>query len=142
MFYVKFIAALSGQEAILEFLLPETTPLVPGDMIALWYFDTATGLWVEEGMGLVGVSSMDLTRLSVVGSVAHFTWWNCDQPIATFSCIEGVVTDADGNPVANAQVIASGVDYNGSSYSATDAGGAYCMNVRIDSTVEVTSRIA
>lgn len=128
-----------GQEATLEFLLPESTPLLPGDTIGLWFFDSESGLWFEEEVGLVGESSFDPARLSVVGTVSHFSWWNCDQPIQTFSCIQGVVRDADGNPVPNAQVIASGVDYNGASYRTTDENGEYCLNVRIDSIVEVTA---
>ncbi len=126
-----------GTTAELEFLLPAGTPLTAGQTIPLWFFDVESGNWVEEGFGTV--VEVGIGQLAIVGEVSHFSWWNCDQPIDTFSCVSGTVTDVDGAPVANAQVFASGVDYNGTSYSQTDANGTYCANVRIDSTVEITA---
>ncbi len=131
----------TGETATLEFLLPVSTPLTLGESVALWFFDEATGLWFEESVGTVGNSSTTPGRLAVVGEVSHFSWWNCDRPITTFACLEGVVTDLTGNPVQGASVVGSGVDYSGSSYSATDASGAYCMNVRRDSTINVTASL-
>lgn len=42
--------------------------------IPLWYFDEADGYWKEEGEAV-------LENNTYKGSVAHFTWWNCDVPI-------------------------------------------------------------
>ena len=62
-------------------------------------------------------------RLQVTGEVSHFSSWNCDRPIDTFNCFSGQVIDPAGNPVAGASVLASGVDYSGTSYDTTDGGG-------------------
>ena len=73
--------------------------------------------------------------------MSHFSWWNCDRPIETFNCYTGTVVDSAGNPVAGAQVFASGVDYTGTSYDTTDAAGNYCVNVRRDSLVEIRAEL-
>lgn len=130
-----------GQTVTLEFLLPADTPLVTGESVALWFFDDATGLWVEEGLGTVGPSTTTAGRLAVIGTVSHFSWWNCDRPISTFGCLQGQVTDAGGTPVQGATVRGSGVDYNGTSRATTDSNGNYCLNVRVDSTVDVTASL-
>ena len=43
--------------------------------IPLWSFDETTGMWKEEGSA---------TKLGnkYVGTVSHFSWWNCDAPFA------------------------------------------------------------
>lgn len=53
-----------------------TTGATPGMDIPLWWFNTATGLWVEEGVGRV-VSKAD-GSLALIGTVHHFTTWNFD----------------------------------------------------------------
>ncbi len=56
----------------------EVTMPVPNDRLSkapatipLWYIDEATGYWKEEG-------SATLQGNTYVGSVTHFSWWNCD----------------------------------------------------------------
>jgi len=56
----------------------EVTMPVPNDRLSkapasipLWYIDEATGYWKEEG-------SATLQGNVYVGSVTHFSWWNCD----------------------------------------------------------------
>lgn len=41
--------------------------------IPLWSFDEANGIWEEEGTA---------TRVGnkYIGTVSHFSWWNCDAP--------------------------------------------------------------
>lgn len=41
--------------------------------LPLWHFDKPTGLWVEEG-------SADLVNGAYIGTVSHFSFWNCDVP--------------------------------------------------------------
>lgn len=58
-----------GCEAYLKYPVPKG--YTSHDTIPLWYFNEESGLWVEEGY---------TTRQGdkYVGSVRHFTWWNCD----------------------------------------------------------------
>lgn len=58
-----------GCEAYLKYPAPKG--FTSHDTIPLWYFNEESGLWVEEGYS---------TRQGdeYVGSVRHFTWWNCD----------------------------------------------------------------
>lgn len=58
-----------GCEAYLKYPAPKG--FTSHDTIPLWYFNEESGLWVEEGY---------TTRQGdeYVGSVRHFTWWNCD----------------------------------------------------------------
>jgi len=58
-----------GCEAYLKYPAPKE--FTSHDTIPLWYFNEESGLWVEEGYS---------TRQGdeYVGSVKHFTWWNCD----------------------------------------------------------------
>lgn len=57
--------------------------------IPLWYFDEANGYWKEEGVAT-------LQGNMYVGTVSHFSFWNCDIPAeAIMLCVE--VLDEDGN---------------------------------------------
>lgn len=58
-----------GCEAYLKYPAPEGFTV--HDTIPLWYFNEENGLWVEDGYS---VKHDD----EYVGSVRHFTWWNCD----------------------------------------------------------------
>ncbi len=80
--------------------------------IPLWYLDETTALWKEEGQA---------TKVgnNYVGSVAHFTWWNCDMGGGT-ATIKGRVVDCEGTPLANVVVAV-----NGGMTLVTDANGYY-----------------
>ena len=44
----------------------------------MWYFDEASGLWIEEGIGQVTTSNQSPTGLAVHATVKHFSTWNWD----------------------------------------------------------------
>jgi uncharacterized protein (TIGR02145 family) len=71
----------------------------PAD-IPLFYFNTEKGIWVKEGTAI---------RLGneFIGSVSHFSWWNCDIITTTSPMITGRVVDCQGAPLANIAVTAN-----------------------------------
>lgn len=61
--------------------------------IPLWYFDEVNGYWKEEGQAT-------LQGNMYVGTVAHFSFWNCDIPAEAITlCV--TATDEDGNILSN-----------------------------------------
>lgn len=68
----------------------DLTMPVPADLlgnapetIPLWHFDEEQGTWVEEGQAT-------LENGSYVGTVSHFSYWNCDVP-SDFVHLSGTV---------------------------------------------------
>lgn len=57
-----------GKEAIISTTVPSSLLADAPATIALWHFDTNTGLWKEEG-------SATLTGNKYIGNVSHFSWW-------------------------------------------------------------------
>jgi len=83
--------------------------------IPLWYFDEVAGYWVEEGAAA-------LIDGAYIGSVDHFSFWNCDA-FGDDCQFFGVVQDAQGNPVPNAVV---NIETNsGSTSGVTNADGTF-----------------
>jgi len=64
----------------------------------LWYFDTETGYWQEEGQG-----TYDSASGCFVGTITHFSVWNGDTSFDR-AWIDGRVVDSLGNPVQGARV--------------------------------------
>tara|TARA_R110002124_G_scaffold138749_3_gene302707 strand:- start:13516 stop:15372 length:1857 start_codon:yes stop_codon:yes gene_type:complete len=61
--------------------------------IPLWYFDEDNGYWKEEGQAT-------LQGNMYVGTVAHFSFWNCDIPAEAITlCVSA--TDNENNPLSN-----------------------------------------
>ncbi len=61
--------------------------------IPLWYFDETTGYWKEEGQAT-------LQGNMYVGTVTHFSFWNCDIPAEAITlCI--TASDEDSNLLSN-----------------------------------------
>lgn len=86
--------------------------------IPLWYFDEVKGRWIEEGF-----ATLSSGKEKYVGSVSHFTDWNCDVWSETQATITGTVTDEGNNPVAGVRI------KTGQSYAVTNASGVYTRQV-------------
>lgn len=117
-----------GKPADVEMVIPDAMPEVQkrraGDTIPLWWLNPRTATWEEQGAGDVRASTLQPGRLAYFTRVPHFSWWNCDDAFS-LTCIEGYVEDCYGNPVANAQVTAKGLTYQGDTITQTDAQGFY-----------------
>jgi len=72
-----------GQTA--EILIPiydatyqDGSEVLPGQTIPLWSLNEETGIWDQEGEGIVVESDASPTGLAMLATVSHFSWWNCD----------------------------------------------------------------
>ena len=106
-----------GSEATISVPLdPETLNVAPNE-IPLWYFDEDNGYWIEEG-------SATLQGNSYVGTVSHFSFWNCDIPTEYVNiCIN--VSDANNTPLSNLAVSIES-EFNGTGHGVTNETGNVC----------------
>ena len=123
------VSLAKGATAIIEMDLVVTTGddgrvFAEGDSIEMWWFDTTTGFWIEDGVGSVELSDTSETGLKLVATVDHFTTWNWDyyfgdeSATLTFKCLK------DGQPLAsdeNCQITAASTTIN-REYNASTAG--------------------
>lgn len=98
----------------------------PPSTIPLYYFDEATGRWVQDGQATLQGAAPDAYY---EGEVSHFTYWNADQPQETIY-VNGCVKSAAGQPVADLLVNSRGIDYSGAGYDHTDAQGHFRVAIR------------
>jgi len=104
--------------------------------IPLYWFDEERQRWVEEGEATLAGTAPDQYY---EGSVAHFTIWNADrryQAVSIFDC----AVDQNGQPWADIEVQASGIDYSGTTSTRTDANGNFQLIARPNSQVAVYGR--
>lgn len=67
--------------------------------IPLWYFDEASGYWLEEG-------EATLVNGQYIGEVSHFTWWNCDAPFPVVE-LTGRVIVSEFAPIVTVRITRS-----------------------------------
>jgi len=79
-----------NQAATLNISVPPGLQSAAPSEIPLWYFDETDGFWKEEG-------SATLENGVYVGTVEHFSFWNCDVP-ADLAFIDGTVTTGELAP--------------------------------------------
>ena len=94
--------------------------------IPLWYFDETTALWKQQG-------NANKIGNKYVGTVSHFTWWNCDYQ-GYRANIEGKVINCSGVGLPNVVVTIDGwyatiTDQNGEYFDWVPAGYAYTVQV-------------
>ncbi|WP_430467422.1 hypothetical protein [Winogradskyella ouciana] len=96
--------------------------------IPLWYFDEANGYWKEEG-------EATLQGNMYVGSVSHFSFWNCDIPAEAITlCV--AVTDESGNAINNLSVNITSLTF-GTRGGNTNENGEVCGFVPSGETLEL-----
>lgn len=61
--------------------------------IPLWYFNENYGIWAQDGKA-------ELQGSNYVGTVSHFTFWNCDAPYDLIN-LDFTVVDGNGDALAN-----------------------------------------
>ena len=100
--------------------------------IPLWHFDEVGGYWKEDGVA---------TKVgnNYVGTVSHFSWWNCDMQFPTIRLTTTIV-DSDGNPLSNLSVglLPNGFTYT--AYATTNTNGQVSGLVPANQTMTLTVR--
>lgn len=122
-----------GKEAELIAPIPYSLLENAPDTMPLWYYDEETGNWMEEGLA-------SKVGSYYVGNVSHFSYWNFDHPVVVDdqATLTGKVTAADrDDPIAGAQVVATGVVYAGYTNTYTDENGDFSIVVKANSTVKL-----
>lgn len=94
------------------------------DTIPLFYFDEATGYWIQEG-----TATLSASRDYYEGTVTHFTVWNADQIMDSVT-LTGCVQNEDGSAVANASIFTDGVDYSGTSSAVSGTDGKFTVAIK------------
>ncbi|MFA6570752.1 MAG: DUF1416 domain-containing protein [Bacteroidota bacterium] len=122
----------SGKPATITMPITQKQQATAPQTIPLWYFDESRGQWIEEG-------SANKVGNNYVGTVRHFSNWNCDQPTQT-SYFQGKVVDNNGNPVSCASVKSVGVDYTGQASAITADDGSFKIAVKSNSTATVFAK--
>lgn len=94
----------NGHTAQITMVIDNAQLATAPSSIPLWHFDEVKGYWIEEG-------SAQKVGNNYVGTVSHFSWWNCDYPYETVTLTINVV-DTNGNPVPYAE-LGIGLQENG-----------------------------
>lgn len=117
--------------ATLTFPIAPDQAIIAPETIPLWYFNEDKGIWVEEG---------EATKVgnNYVGTVNHFSWWNCDVPInlVTF-CL--TIKDIEGNILPNQDLeIIRKLTGQAIFYGKTDSNGQLCGSIPKNEQVTIT----
>ena len=104
----------TGQKATLSWTIPASLQATAPATIPLWYFNDSSGRWIEQGTAVRQGSNY-------IGQVGHFSFWNCDAPVATVN-FKVRLKDQHGNPVAYTLIRMQSQDY-GVGIGYTDSSG-------------------
>ena len=122
----------AGQSATIRIPLSTRGAITP--TIPLFFLNTQTGLWVQEGTAtLMGTAPNQFYE----GTVTHFTAWNADRLYDSIN-VRGCVQNATGGRVAHVLVTSDGIDYSGTATASTDADGNFVVAMKKDARATIT----
>ena len=122
-----------GQTAEVRFPIPATQQSSAPATIDLWSFDEVNGYWKHEGQAT-------RSGAEYIAQVSHFSFWNCDMPWS-FVVLDGLVKDANNQPVQGAIVTISGSNV-GSASDITNTQGTFGGYVPANTTLTLNVSIA
>lgn len=119
-----------GENSSAEIKIPVDASLMSmaPSTIPLWYFDEAKGYWIEEG-------EATLVGSNYIGTVKHFSFWNCDIPAEAVNlCV--TVTNEDQTPFANSRITITSTTF-GTRGGYTNELGEVCGLIPSGETLEI-----
>jgi hypothetical protein len=126
----------AGQTATIRIPYSTRTTTAAPANLALYYFDTETGKWVDSGAtaALGGTAPNQYYE----GVIDRFGTWMAGTEVTPVSYVRGCVeNEVGGARVANVRVSAEGIDYSGISSAITDSSGSFRVAVKADSSLIV-----
>lgn len=120
-----------GKTGILIF--NNTASQAKSNIIPLWYYDYAQGLWIEEGYAELQADG------SYRGEISHPGTWSLSQPIETEPGIyRGRILSQDGTPMSDVRLYAIGDNWMSSDLS-TDQDGVFEIEVNPGSSFKLSA---
>ncbi len=126
----------SGQTATIRIPVGTRSASTPST-IPLFYFDAATGRWVQEGTATLAGTA---PNQYYTGTVSHFSTWNADQVMNTVR-LTGCVSDSLGVRIAGARISGDGVNYSGTTSATSDTAGNFTIAVRSSSQTTLVAQL-
>ncbi|WP_139785348.1 carboxypeptidase-like regulatory domain-containing protein [Chryseobacterium phocaeense] len=102
----------NGHTAEMTVPIDASQTSVAPNTIPLWSYDGNTGMWNEEGSA-VKVGN------TYVGTVSHFSWWNCDAQFPQ-AILKVTVKNPAGQPMVNTKVTLKRSSQTYETYGITD----------------------
>ncbi len=119
----------AGQTSTIRIPLASRDAAAPST-IPLFYFDTTSGQWVQEGTATLAGTA---PNRYYEGTVTHFSTWNADRVMETVR-YTGCVVNSAGVRVGGVSLFSEGINYSGSSRAVADVNGNFTIPVRRSST--------
>lgn len=126
----------AGQSSTVR--IPVAAGSSPTSTMDMWYYNSTTGQWVNEGtLTLFGTAPNQYYQ----GTVTHFSTWNADKRLST-TCVTGRVVDVNGASVGNARVESEGQGYVGTSTAYSAADGSFTIKIKALASAILTAKTA
>lgn len=111
------VKVAAGKEVEIDLPIQSAQLAAAPNEIPLWYFDTEQALWIEEGKATK-------TGNRYVGTVRHFSFWNCDFPIDAVEMQGSVFVNDQQHPLDGAEiVIERTVPFGGGGHGTSNGAG-------------------
>ncbi|MCW7539056.1 hypothetical protein OOT46_14525 [Aquabacterium sp. A7-Y] len=103
----------------------------------IYYLDTTTGRWVQDGTATLGSGA---SGSYYEATVTRFGQWMVGAALQSPVLVNGCMVDDAGAPVAGGRVWVEGVNYSGLAFGQTSDSGAFSLPVPQNSQLVVTGR--
>ncbi len=141
------LALAPGKQATVELPLYATalmdgTPIKVGNKVPLWSLTESTGLWLNEGEGVVVLSAASPTGMAVRAGVSHFSWWNLDTLVDRGTvCLTVSESGAPAGQVAHVEArVVSGRGPTWTASASATVGVRQCLAAAAPGTVQFDAK--